>query len=412
MNRREFVSGVAALGTAAVLPGVPCAQMTAVAPLAAAADLVLPRKADFAIPEGETYINCAYVHPMPIVGREALRRYAESRSGPVLDTHYDRDVKAQFAALINARPSEISYVPNTSTGENLVVNGLGIVGTDSNVVTDALHFEGALLHLGELKRRTGLDIRIVMPRGFRIDLKDLERVIDRKTKLVEISLVAMANGFQHDLKAVCDLAHAHGAYVYADIVQAAGNTPIDVRASGVDFAACSTFKWLMGDFGLGFLYVKEELLDRVLRRTQYGYYQAAEMQAHFLPGDAPASAPYSWTLNHDATFETGTSGSGAQHILMETLPYLRKIGIEKIQAHRQPLLTKLREEMPRLGFGPLTPPESTSAIISFTMKDRASVIDRLKKANVNVRVAEDFLRVSPSVFNDMGDVDRLLEALS
>jgi selenocysteine lyase/cysteine desulfurase len=411
MNRREFVSGVAALGTAAVLPDTPSAQ-PAPAASSLAADLLLPRKADFAIPEGETYINCAYVHPMPMVGREALRRYAESRTSPVLDTHYDRDVKAQFAALINAKPSEISYVPNTSTGENLVVNGLGIVGTEANVVTDALHFEGALLHLGELTRRSGLDVRVVMPRDFRIDIKDLERVIDRKTKLVEVSLVAMANGFQHDLKAVCDLAHAHGAYVYADIVQAAGNTPIDVRASGVDFAACSTFKWLMGDFGLGFLYVKEELLDRVLRRTQYGYYQAAEMQAHFLPGDEPAPAPYSWTLNHDATFETGTSGSGAQHILMETLPYLRKIGIEKIQAHRQPLLKKLREEMPRLGFGLLTPPESTSAIISFTMKDRANVVARLKKANVNVRVAEDFLRVSPSVFNDMGDIDKLLEALS
>lgn len=411
MNRRKFVSGVAALGTAAVLPAIPSAQ-AAPAASSLAADLLLPRKADFAIPEGETYINCAYVHPLPIAGREALRKYVESRTSPVLDTHYDRDVKAQFAALINAKPSEISYVPNTSTGENLVVNGLGIVGTEANVVTDALHFEGALLHLGELKRRSGLDVRIVMPRDFRIDIKDLERVIDRKTKLVEVSLVAMANGFQHDLKAVCDLAHAHGAYVYADIVQAAGNTPIDVRASGVDFAACSTFKWLMGDFGLGFLYVKEELLDRVLRRTQYGYYQAAEMQAHFLPGDEPASAPYSWTLNHDATFETGTSGSGAQHILMETLPYLRKIGIEKILAHRQPLLKKLREEMPRLGFGLLTPPESTSAIISFTMKDRANVVARLKKANVNVRVAEDFLRVSPSVFNDMRDIDKLLEALS
>ena len=415
MNRREFVSGVAALGTAAILPAVPLAAAPAAS--SSAADLSLPRKADFAIPEGETYINCAYVHPLPIVGREALRRYVESRTGPVLDTHYDRDVKAEFAALINAKPSEISYIPNTSTGENLVVNGLlfnerGIVGTDSNVVTDALHFEGALLNLGELKRRSGLDVRIVMPRDFRIDIKDLERLIDKKTKLVEISLVAMANGFQHDLKAVCDLAHAHGAYVYADIVQAAGNTPIDVRASGVDFAACSTFKWLMGDFGLGFLYVKEELLDRVLKRTQYGYYQAAEMQAHFLPGDAPGSAPYSWTLNHNATFETGTSGSGAQHILMETLPYLRKIGIEKIQAHRQPLLKKLREEMPRLGYVPLTPPESTSAIISFTMKDRPKVMERLKKANVNVRVADDFLRVSPSVFNDMGDIDKLLEALS
>ena len=418
MNRREFVSGMAALGSAAVLDGVPHTQTAPAVSAArvAGADLSLPRKADFAIPEGETYINSAYVHPMPLAGREALRRYAESRSGPVLDTHYDRNVKAEFAALINAKPSEISYVPNTSTGENLVVNGLrlGIAGSDSNVVTDALHFDGALLHLGELKRRSGLDVRIVMPRDWRIDLKDLERVIDKKTKLVEISLVAMANGFQHDLKAVCDLAHSQGAYVYADIVQAAGNTPIDVRASGVDFAACATFKWLMGDFGLGFLYVKEELLDRVLGQTQFGYYQAAAMQSHFLPGDDTASTPYSWRLSNDATghFEVGTSGSGAQHILAETLPYIRKIGVEKIQAHRQPLLKKLREEMPRLGFAPLTPPESTSALMSFTMKDRANVIERLKKANVNVRVAEDFLRVSPSVFNDMGDIEKLLEALS
>jgi selenocysteine lyase/cysteine desulfurase len=412
MNRREFVCGVAALGSAAALDGISCAEVPAAA---ASADLSLPRKADFAIPEGETYINSAYVHPMPLVGREALRKYAESRTSPVLDTHYDREhVKAEFAALINAKPSEISYVPNTSTGENLVVNGLGIVGSDANVVTDALHFDGALLHLGELKRRSGLDVRIVMPRDWRIDLKDLERVIDRKTRLVEISLVAMTNGFQHDLKAVCDLAHSRGAYVYADIVQAAGNTPIDVRASGVDFAACATFKWLMGDFGLGFLYVKEELLDRVLGQTHFGYYQAAEMQAHFLPGDPTGSAPYSWKLSNDATghFETGTSGSGAQHVLEETLPYIRKIGVDKIHAHRQPFLKKLREEMPRLGFTPLTPPESTSAIISFAMKDRANVAERLKKANVNVRVAEDFLRVSPSVFNDMSDIERLLEALS
>src|SRR5215469_15611145 len=74
--------------------------------------------------------------------------------------------------------------------------------------------------------------------------------------------------------------------------------------------------------------------------------------AHFLPGDDPAPTPYSWRLYNDATghFEVGTSGSGAQHVLAETLPYLRKIGMEKIQAHRQPLLKKLREEMPRLGF--------------------------------------------------------------
>src|SRR5215475_13243054 len=102
MNRREFVSGMAALSAVGLdgIPRTPAAAMSA--------DLSLPRKADFAIPEGETYINSAYVHPMPVAGREALRKYAESRTSPVLDTHYDREhVKAEFAALINARPSEI-----------------------------------------------------------------------------------------------------------------------------------------------------------------------------------------------------------------------------------------------------------------------------------------------------------------
>jgi selenocysteine lyase/cysteine desulfurase len=224
----------------------------------------------------------------------------------------------------------------------------------------------------------------------------------------------MDNGFQHDLKAVCDMAHASGALVYADIVQAAGNTPLDVRACDVDFCACSSFKWLMGDFGLGFLFVKEALLDKVIQRTQYGYYQAQEMESHFLPGDTPGPAAYSWQFSPDATghFEVGTQAIGAAQVLSETLPYIRSLGVENIHAHRQPLLKKIREEMPRLGFEPLTPPESTSAIISYVARNPEDARKRLAKARVNVRVSDRFIRISPSVFNDLKDVDRLLEALA
>jgi selenocysteine lyase/cysteine desulfurase len=407
------LGGLAALNIArALAAGEKCSPLLPALPPAP----TLPAKHDFAIPEDVTYINCAYTHPMPRAAVDAATAHAEFRARPdaVAESEPIIDIKAEFAALINAKPSEISFIPNTSTGENLVVNGLDIPRSGGNVVTDALHFEGALLHLGELQRRSGLDLRIVMPRDWRIDLKDLERVIDKKTQLVEISLVAMANGFEHDLKAVCDLAHANGALVYADIVQAAGNTPIDVRASDVDFCACSSFKWLMGDFGLGFLFVKESLLDRVIGRSQYGYYQATTLDSHFLPGDPPANAPYTWQLSPSATgnFEVGTPAIGVAHVLAKSLPYIRAIGVENIVAHRQPLLKRLREEMPKLGFPPLTPPESTSALISFSVKDAAPVREKLKNANVNVRVARDFIRVSPSVFNDLHDVDKLLEALS
>lgn len=324
------------------------------------------------------------------------------------------NVKAEFAALINAKESEISYVQSTSAGENLVVNGLDIDYKTDNVVTDALHFEGALLHLQALQQRFGLDLRVVMPRDWRIDVRDLERVVDKRTKLIEVSLVAMHNGFQHDLKAVCDLAHSRGARVYADIAQAAGSSPIDVRASDVDFCACSSFKWLMGDFGLGFLFVKEDLLDRVIQRSQYGYYQASTMESHFLPGDPPNPAAYTFTLENDASghFETGTGAIGAAHVLAQSLPYIRRLGVESILAHRQPMLKRLHEEMPRLGYEALTPPESTSALVSFAVKDYKSVEERLHKASVNARVSQRYIRISPSVFNDMNDIENLLKALA
>lgn len=412
-TRRDMLAGMgglAVLSTAQALRG-----LTSAAP-DDGGRVVLPAKQDFAIPAGLTYINGAFTHPIPRSGVKAITDYAEARSVPsaVSAPMNTRNIKAEFAALINAKESEISYVPNTSTGENFIVNGLGIPQSGGNVVTDALHFEGAILHLQALQQRFGLDLRIVPARNWRIEMSDLEKVVDKKTRLIEVSLVAMDNGFEHDLKAVCDLAHAHGAYVYADIVQAAGNTPIDVKASGVDFCACSSFKWLMGDFGLGFLYVKESLLDTVLHRTQYGYYQANKLESHFLPGDSPDPSLYTWELGNSASahFEVGTQASGVVRILSESLPYIRRIGPENIRAHRQPLLKRLHEEMPRLGFQPLTPAESTSALISFAVKDPAAVRARLQKANVNVRVSDRFIRMSPSVFNDMGDIDRLLEALS
>jgi len=170
----------------------------------------------------------------------------------------------------------------------------------------------------------------------------------------------------------------------------------------------------MGDFGLGFLFVKESLLDKVIQRTQYGYYQAQELESHFLPGDSPGAGPYSWQWSPDATghFEVGTQAIGAAQVLAESLPYIRSLGVENIHAHRQPLLKRLSEEIPRLGFEPLTPPESTSAIISFVVRHPGAVRNRLAKAQINVRVSERYVRISPSVFNDMSDIDRLLEALA
>ena len=383
----------------------------------------LPRKQDFDLGDGFTFLNAAYTHPIPRPVTDATRAYlaqrnklAMPRPGSGGGAGAGFNAKALFAELINAKPTEIAYVPSTSAGENLVVGALGLDRkTDANVVTDWLHYDGALVHLLELKRG-GLDVRVVKPTAdYRIDIKDLARVIDRKTKLVELSSTAMYNGFQHDLKAVCDLAHSRGAYVYADIIHSAGAEPFDVRASGVDFAACSSFKWLMADYGLGFLYARGDLLDRI-RRPQIGYYQAASMDGHEPPfASAGATQPVSWTFKHDATgyFETGSIGGALGAGLAASLAYVKEVGVANIQAYRAPMIQRLREEVPRRGFVCVTPPESTAGIITFARKGvgASDIPARLAKARVDVRVAEHWMRVSPSIYNDMDDVGRLLEAL-
>ncbi|MGE0439236.1 MAG: aminotransferase class V-fold PLP-dependent enzyme [Gemmatimonadales bacterium] len=418
LSRRDLLKGVSSLA-AASLVGSGTADPAGATPNPATGFQGFPRKADFAMRPGVTYLNGAYTHPMPLPAREAVRRYLEARTEFYADSSPDPNlsgkVKAEFAALINARPNEISFVPNTSTGEVLVVHGLGIPGSGGNVVTDALHFEGAIVHLQSLARDGGLDLRIAMPRDdFAIHLEDLARLVDRNTRLIEISSAAMYNGFEHDLKAVADLAHAHGAYVYVDLIQSAGATPIDVKATGIDFCACAGFKWLMGDLGLGFLYVREELLDRVIRRTQVGYHSVDEYGTHFLPNDPPAATPFTWAFGGSASahFEVGSVSGAARAALGASIPYLRMLGVDRIEAHRQPLLDRLRRELPRLGHRCVTPEGTRSPLITFAIDDAAAIRDKVTRAGVDVRVATTYLRVSPSVYNDLADVDRLLNALS
>jgi selenocysteine lyase/cysteine desulfurase len=381
-----------------------------------AADDFPVRKA-FALPKGQVYLNSAYIHPMPLAAAEALKQHAEMRLGRRprrSGSSVAEEIKQRFARIINAKPSEIALIPNTSTGENLVVQALGIAVKDRNVVTDALHFDGSLLLYGEL-RKQGLDLRVTPHRDWRIELADMEKLVDRKTRLVAISLVSWYNGFQHDLKAVCDLAHAHGALVYCDIIQAAGATPIDVRATGVDFCACAGFKWLMGDFGLGCLYVREDLLDRVVPRVVFGYQQATALDTRYLPQESPQPLPASWTLANDVSghFEMGSFAHAPGHALAASLAYIERLQVARIEEWRQPLLRRLHAEMPRLGFTPLTPGDSRSALIAFTrdgLGERYAA--RLEKAGITVSVSPHRLRVSPSVFNDMKDVERLLEVLT
>jgi len=378
------------------------------------ADNTLPAKNIFNI-KG-TYLNAAYTHPMSIGSAEAIKNYLDLRlaNGKAADTIDDdrNTARTLFARLINADADEISWVPSTMAGENAVVNGLGLPGTKARIVTDAYHFDGSLYLYNELAKQ-GADVKLIIPKNNSIDMADIEAAVTPGTKLVAISLVSMINGFQHDIKAICDMAHAKGALVYADIIQAAGAVPIDVHAWGVDFCACATYKWLMGDFGAGFLYVRKDKLP-LLKRSQFGYRQLKDMQSHLWPFDAPGNTPFEFTQGDKTRHhvEVGTLGNAAVPALNFSLHYLLNTGVDKIQQYRQPMVDKLQRDLPKLGYQPMTPRGSTSPIVSFAMQGaEKKLAKKLANAGINIQLYENRFRISPSVYNDMADIERLVNVL-
>jgi selenocysteine lyase/cysteine desulfurase len=375
---------------------------------------------DFPFADTCTYLTNAYVHPMSLSTRRAVQAFADERTFGSPATHTPdvpvpvSGIKSLFATIIGAKDSDIALVPSTMAGENLVLRGLGIPQSGGNVVTDALHFDGSLYMYQNLQLQ-GLDLRMVMPRDGAVHLADMERVIDKNTKLVAISYVSWLNGFKHDLRRVCDLAHANGALVYVDVIQAAGAVPLDVIAAGVDCCACASYKWLMADFGVGFLYVREGLAGHRIARTLYGYRQMDEFETHLFPGDSPGTGPVSWkqratTASH---FEVGTWSSSTIAALGHSLQFIKDFGVANIYAHNHALATRIRNELPRLGYPTITPPDAYGNIVSFQVRNRADTETRLRKANVFVTFhGQSRMRVSPSIYNNDADVDAFLSALS
>jgi len=314
-------------------------------------------RADFPIASAQTYLNSAAIHPLSVPASRAFERYVEFRLHGAgegrrdFDNDQQIDLKRRFAQLIGAKgPDEIAFVQNTSDGENIVVMGMDLAKKGGNVVLDELHFETSLYMYKSLEAK-GLQLRIVKHRNWSIDVEDMARAIDRNTRLVSMALVSNVNGYLHDARAIADLAHARGAYLYADMVQAAGAVPIDVRAMGIDFGTAATYKWLMGERGFGFLYVREDLQGTVVPTTRYGHRQIANFDRvgvtwEPLPGAAKyeTGTEFARLLIEDArrAFLSDLTDEDARQAGFRSAADLRDAGTSRWRWHPEDVVTILR----------------------------------------------------------------------
>ncbi|MEM7798144.1 MAG: aminotransferase class V-fold PLP-dependent enzyme [Chloroflexota bacterium] len=380
-------------------------------------------RAEFPRAADRLWLAAAENHPFNRSALDALERYTAYRTrgekAPGCDFTLEMraETKQMFADLISANRDEIAFVQSTTDGENIVIAGLDLERLGGNVVIDDLHFQATKYMYTQLAEAGKIELRVVPHNNWQVDAEAYADYIDEETRLVSIALVSHINGFKLDVKRISDLAHAKGAYLYADIIQGVGNTPIDVKAMGIDFAATSTYKWLMGEFGLGFLYVDEELQGEIVRKTRYGMRQVESVD-DFSFVNAPGAARYQGT---------GSMPYLQGVIVHAGLKLLSSIGVEAIRDHVRPLTERLQATLPALGYQPITPPGTDTPIVSYVPADLEETKRKLEAAfdhqvisfrtwhqttEAGEREAVRGIRLAPSVYNNEDDIEQFIAAVS
>ena len=395
-TRRAFLGATSA---ASALLG-----SAAVAKPASPVDDPLGVRADFPGVEKTIYFDSAYTALSPRQALGAAQAFLGSIGHNPPDVpemmHESEVARARFARLTGAAQEEIGLLYATSDGENIVARALDMQRGD-NVVIDDLHYHSTYVLYQRLKEELGIEVRIVRHVDGAAPAEMFAPHVDARTRLISVSWVSHFNGYRQDLRALADLVHERGGYLYADAIQGIGMLELDVKAADVDFLTSGSYKWLLAGYGVAPFYVRKELLDLVTPDRSGGF-QAAESL-----GD------HQYKLHTDGRkYQYATMSFGAVYHLNAALEYILGIGVAAIERHTVGLAHRLRQGLAAQGFEIDTPAGNASSIVTFQHgRDARAVRHELRENGVKITISDNqpHLRVGIALFNNAAEIDRFLK---
>jgi len=308
--------------------------------------------------------------------------------------------------MLNVRPEHVAFMRNTSDGFASVAAGLDWAKGD-NIVSFEGEFPANFYPWRRVRDEFGVELRLVPEREGRIDLDEFCSLIDSNTRLVTISAVQFASGFQADLGRIGEAAHGVGALFAVDIIQGLGARGFDLPALGVDIASGASHKWLCAPEGCGFLYLSDEARNRV-DPVLTGWI-SVETPWDFEDREQP------WQPNALA-WESGTGCSSLFYGLEQSLKLLTDTGMPAIEAYLGTLTDHLCELLAGKEYEVISSraPGERSAIVC--VKHRGGIhcneIAKILQAeNIIVSPRNDRLRIAPHFYNSLEDIERLVEHL-
>lgn len=368
-------------------------------------------RALFPITERAVYLNHAAVSPPPTPTIKAVEaQLRDVHENGSVNFHSWLAVKERarelLAGLLGARPEQVAFVRNTSDGLSTVANGLAWKAGD-NIVTFRREFPSNIYPWLRLRDVFGVEVRMAEERDGRVDLNELERLVDQNTRLIAISHVQFASGFRSNLERLGKLARQHDALLVVDVIQSLGVVPIDVGAELVDVAAGAGHKWLLSPEGVGYLYLSDRARGRI-RPTLVGWISVPNPEDYL-------NIDQGW--NHGAlAWETGTGPAALIDGFKASLDLLNQYGPLRIANYLEELTDYLCERVQGKPYQIVSSraPGEKSQIVCIRHTGGLSAMAlyaQLKQQNIITAPRGDRLRIAPHLYNLLADIDQLADAL-
>lgn len=309
--------------------------------------------------------------------------------------------RAAFARLLHAQATELAVTTSVTQGVSGIVSALDLKARPRIVISEhEFPTVGQIAHAQELR---GAEVVHVRPEADgSIPPERFAEAIDERTALVCCTTVSYRTGHRHDVAEIARLAHAQGALCLADSYQAIGAVDFDARALGVDFATGGTVKYLLGSSGLGFLYVRRELLPGLLP-AQTGWFADEDIFEMDISDYSPAA---------DARrFDAGTPPVPNIYGGLAGMSIVEDAGPAAIEDHIAALADRLHDGAAELGARVVTPRGARSPLVCIASTDVNALVAALAAGQIVCSERDGNLRVSLHLYNVEEDVDRLLDAL-
>ena len=364
---------------------------------------------DFSALREWTYLDNAFVGLMPRPVRDGYDRWADEwynfdvGNRTILSGWLEaaNRVRVMMADFIDVTAKEIAFTMCTGSGLNIVTNGTDWMRGDNVVFPEWEHNPLDTY----TTRRNSVESRVWKPEGGRFLVSDLEKLVDDRTRLVQVSHVSYVNGFRADLKEVAEVAHEHEAKLLVDATQAVGAIHVDYKGDGADYVAFAPYKYLMGPAGLAFLYVDEESIP-ALTPDRTGWKNQIWEGAH-----AEDKTPEDTAEK----FEYGTINFQGVYAMEESLKYLNRLGIDYVEKRVLDTTGYLYKRLGELGKELWTPEGNKSPVVSYCQAGAVELAERLKRKKIKVTGREahgGHMRISAHFYNTRSDINKLIEAIN